>query len=214
MWKKVLIGLGVALGALVVVIVMQPSTYKIERTTVVAAPPAAVFPHVADFKAFKAWSPWEGVDPNLKTTITGEPSTVGHKYAWKGNADAGEGSMTVMAVKPLERVDVDLMFLAPFESKAKTYYLLVPEGEGTKVTWGMNGDNDFMGKAFGLLMDMEGMIGADYDKGLAALKKTVEADHQKALAEKAKADAAKAAEEAAAKEAEGSEGDEGKADTE
>lgn len=196
MWKKILLGVGVVLGILLVVIALQPSSYKIERTTVIDAPPAAVFPHVADFAAFKTWSPWEGVDPNLKTTITGAPATVGHKYAWKGNADAGEGEMTVVAISAPERVDIDLKFLAPFASEAKTHFLLVPEGEKTKVTWGMNGGNDFMGKAFGMLMDMEGMIGADYDKGLKALKASVE---KEAAAAAAKAEAAKA--EAAEKEA-------------
>ncbi len=170
MLKKIAIGVGVTLSILVTVIALQPSSYAIKRSLVINASPAAVYAEVADFNSFSAWSPWEELDPNLKTTITGAPNTVGHKYVWKGNDDVGHGEMTVVATKPTERVDIDLNFIAPFASQAKTYFLVSPQGDGTNVTWGMTGENDFMGKAFGLVMNMDEMIGKDYEKGLAKLK--------------------------------------------
>jgi hypothetical protein len=67
----------------------------------------------------------------------------------------------------------------------------------------MSSENGFMGKAFGLFMDMDALIGADFERGLAELKKQVEAEAQAKADARARANAeleaaAKAAAEAAA----------------
>ena len=63
----------------------------------------------------------------------------------------------------------------------------------------MDGTNDFMGKAFSLFMNMDAMLGKDFDSGLAAMGKIAEAETKKrAEAEAAKLAAEKAATEAAA----------------
>lgn len=174
MAKKVLIALGVLLGVLLVVIVLQPATYHVERSVVVKAPPAVVFPFANNFKQWHVWSPWSKLDPDMKTTYSDPPAGKGATYEWVGNDDVGQGKMTIIESVPDEKVAIDLHFITPFESQAQTDVLLAKEGEGTKVTWTMHGDNTFMGKAMGLFMSMDDMIGADYEKGLAALKPLVE----------------------------------------
>lgn len=164
-----------AIVVLLIVISTRPSTYKVERVTTIAAAPEAVYAQVADFKNWRAWSPWDKLDPNMKTTYEGTPGTVGAGYSWTSeNDNVGSGRMTVTAVDPNKRIDIKLEFIKPFESTAANGFLLETAGKDTKVTWFMNGDNTFMGKAMSLFMNMDEMIGKDFEKGLADMKKAVE----------------------------------------
>ncbi|MBM3756562.1 MAG: SRPBCC family protein [Acidobacteria bacterium] len=170
MLKKLLVGLAAVIGVLLVAIVMQPDSYSVTRTGVVPAPPEVAFTHVNDFSKWDAWSPWAKLDPNMKTTMSPNPSGKGATYAWTGNDDVGEGKMTIAESTPSLSVEIDLEFIKPFESKARNKFTFTPEGTGTKVTWSMNGQNNFMSKAFGLFMNMDKMIGADFEKGLEQMK--------------------------------------------
>jgi hypothetical protein len=201
--KKVLIGLVAVLAILVIVISTRPNTYTVSRALTVAAPQDVAFAQVNDFKLWAAWSPWAKMDPNMVPTYEGADSGVGAIYKWKGNDEVGQGMMTIKANKPPESIDIDLQFLEPFPSQADTLFTFAPDGEGTKVTWVMAGKANFMTKAFGLFMNMDEMIGKDFEKGLAQLKVAAEADAKARAEAKAAADAkiaaeAKAAEEAAA----------------
>ena len=194
MVKKIL----VALVAMVVLLLgaasTQPDTYHVERSMVVGASPDVVFPYINNFKLFREWNPWDRLDPNMEVTYVGPESGVNHSYTWKGNKDVGQGQMTITESVPNERVNMDLLFIEPFESKALTSFTLGAEGEGTKVTWSMDGDNNLMSKVMCLFNDMDKMIGGDFERGLGNLKEVTEAQ-AKRLAEEA---AAKAAAEAAA----------------
>jgi uncharacterized protein YndB with AHSA1/START domain len=169
MLKKILIGVAALVAIFVVVVATRPATYTVERSATVAAPPATVFALVDDFQAWERWSPWEDLDPNMKRTFGGPPSGVGARYGWVGNEDVGEGEMTIVASRPPEAIDIDLHFVAPFESSSRTEFRFQPDGDGTKVTWRMTGENNFVSKAFTLFMDMDAMIGGDFEKGLAGL---------------------------------------------
>jgi hypothetical protein len=149
------------------------------------APPNIVYGHVIDFREWDEWSPWEKMDPGMKKEYAGPQSGVGAKYTWVGNPDnVGTGSMTIADVKPNEAVGITLEFKVPFESKSRTEFAFEPSSGGTNVSWTMKGDNDFMGKAFSLVMSMDKMIGADFEKGLATLKAHAE-EHAKKAAEQA-----------------------------
>jgi uncharacterized protein YndB with AHSA1/START domain len=178
MWKKIGIGVLVVILALVVVIATRPSTYHVERSATIAAPPEVVFAQVSDFHKWEAWSPWGKLDPKMKTTYEGTQGTPGASYAWSGDDKVGEGKMTVTAVKPNERLDIKLEFIKPFASTAANGFTVAPAGKDTKVTWFMEGENTFVGKAFSLFADMDSMIGKDFEKGLADLKKAAEAAAQ------------------------------------
>jgi len=176
--KKVAIRVGLGLVAVIVVLLIviatRPSTYRVERHATIAAPADVVFARVKDFRTWNAWSPWSKLDPNMKTKFDGTPGEVGAVYAWEGNDEVGSGRMTITAIKPNERVDIKLEFLKPWESQAENGFTVEPAGKDTKITWFMAGKNDFMGKAFSLFVDMDAMIGKDFESGLAALKKGVE----------------------------------------
>jgi hypothetical protein len=175
MARKILIGVAVVIVLLVIVILTRPATFHIERSIAIAAPPESAFAQVNDFHAWPAWSPWEKLDPQMKKTFEGPPAGVGSKYAWTGNKDVGEGRMTIEKSEKPSTVGIKLEFLKPFEATNTTTFTFAPAPGGSKVTWAMDGENNFVSKAMSLVMDMDKMIGPDFEKGLAALKVAAEA---------------------------------------
>lgn len=165
----------VAVGVFAVVVAMQPADYKVVRSTTISAPPEVVFDQVNDFHKWETWSPWEDLDPAMKRTHDGPPSGAGAIYGWVGNDKAGEGQMTITQSKAPERIKIKLEFVRPFQDAADVEFAFQEEGKQTKVTWSMSGKkNDFVSKAVCLCMNMEKMIGGDFEKGLASMKKLVE----------------------------------------
>jgi hypothetical protein len=170
MLKKILIGLAIAIVALVIVVATRPDDFRYSRSAVIPAPAAAVFPHINDLHKWQAWSPWAKLDPNCKNTFEGPAAGTGAKFSWSGNSEVGEGSMTITESKPAEVVRFKLAFVKPMEGDCDTEFTLAPEGEGTKVTWTMSGKNNFMGKAVGLFMDCEKMCTDQFEQGFTNLK--------------------------------------------
>jgi hypothetical protein len=175
MLKKILIGLGAVIVLLVIAILLQPTKFRIERSITMAAPPEAAFAQVDDFHAWAAWSPWEKLDPAMKRSFDGAPSGAGAKYAWVSNKDVGEGRMTIEKSDPPNEVQIKLEFLKPFEATNTTVFTFTKTPAGNKTTWAMEGENNFMGKAMSLVMNMDNMVGPDFEKGLASMKAAAEA---------------------------------------
>lgn len=174
--KKVLIGFALVVAAFAALVAMQPVEMLVTRSATIAAPPAAVFAQVNDFRNWQAWSPWEGLDPNLQRSYEGAASGEGAVYHWAGNAEVGEGRMTIEESRPEERIRIRLEFLKPFAATNATEFTFASQGEGTEVTWTMAGEKNFVSKGMCLIMDMDAMIGADFEKGLAQLADVVEGE--------------------------------------
>lgn len=175
MLKKILIVVVVLLVVLVAVIATRPAEFTVTRSAKIAAAPAVVFPLVNDFHAWADWSPWDSMDPGMKKTYSGAAAGAGATYEWSGNDKVGMGRMTILESKPDERVNIRLEFIKPFAATSETSFDLKPEGaNGTDVTWSMTGHNNFMAKAMSLFMNMDKMIGPDFEKGLAAMKSKAE----------------------------------------
>jgi hypothetical protein len=170
MWKKILIFIAAAVVVFLAVVATRPADFKVERSATLPAPPAAVYAQVSDFGRWAAWSPWERLDPSMKKEVTGAPGTVGHAYHWVGNKQVGEGRMTIVAARPGAGVDIKLEFLQPWQATNATTLATAADGAGTRVTWTMTGTNNFMMKAMTLFMDMDKMVGGDFERGLANLK--------------------------------------------
>jgi carbon monoxide dehydrogenase subunit G len=177
--KKLFVGLIAAAAVFCAVVASRPNDFKVSRSAMMAATPAAVFDQVNDFHKWDVWSPWAKMDPNAKTSYEGPTSGVGAKFGWSGNSDVGEGSMTIVESKPNNLVRIRLDFTRPMAGTSDVELKLEPQGEQTKVTWSMAGKNNFIAKAVSLFMDCEKMVGDQYDKGLANLKAIVEAKPEK-----------------------------------
>lgn len=148
-------------------------TFEHTRSIVIAAPPAAVQPLVADLHEWTKWSPWEALDADMKRTYSGEEKGTGARYAWVGKK-AGEGSMRITNASA-DRVELDLDFIKPFKAQNKVVFRFEPEGSGTRVSWTMSGTRNVLLAIMGKLF-FDNMIGKDFDKGLAKLKAVAEAN--------------------------------------
>jgi carbon monoxide dehydrogenase subunit G len=170
----ILIAVAVVVVGLVIVVAMQPADFRYERSATMSAPSSAVFDQVNDFRRWTAWSPGEKLDPQLKRTYEGAATGAGAIYSWSGNKHVGEGRMTITDSRPSDLIRIKLEFLRPFKATNASEFAFQPEGNQTRVTWSMTGRNGFISKAFCLLVNMDKMIGRDFEKGLANMKAVVE----------------------------------------
>jgi len=175
MLVKILIGLGVIVVGFVAIVAMRPSEFHVARTTTIAAPAPTVFSQVNDFHNWEAWNPWAKIDPAMKQSYEGAPAGVGAVYTWAGNNEVGEGRMTLTESRPNDLIRIKLEFLKPFRGTSLAEFTFKPEGGQTVVTWSMTGQNNFIAKAVHLFMDIDKMIGGNFEKGLARMKSVVEA---------------------------------------
>ena len=152
---------------------MQPGAFRYERSAVIAAPPEKIIEIVTDFRRYGEWSPWEKLDPGMKRTHSGAPTGVGAVYEWDGNDDVGAGRQEVVSVDP-NRVHMKIEFLRPMQANNAIDFDLVPERDATKVTWSLYGENPLVARIFTMFMDVEAMVGKDFETGLANLKAAAE----------------------------------------
>jgi hypothetical protein len=174
MLKKIALGSGAVLGVLLVVIAVQPAAFVIERSTSIQAPANLIYPQINDLHAWQAWSPWAKMDPLMNSTFEGPAAGVGAITSWAG-PKAGKGRMEITAVKPDQEIVIKLDFIKPMQAQNRTVFSLTPGNAATTVHWRMEGNNGFAGKAFALFMNMDKMVGADFEKGLASMKALAEA---------------------------------------
>ena len=172
---KTLIALGAVVIVVVVVVVARPAEFHVARTARIAAPVAAVFAQVNDFRKWDAWNPWAKLDPAMKQGYEGAPAGAGAVYTWTGNSQVGEGRMTLTESRPSDLIRIKMEFLKPFAGTSTAEFTFRPEGDQTVVTWSMEGRNNFMAKAIHLVMNMDKMIGGQFEKGLAQMKAVAEA---------------------------------------
>ena len=165
----VLLALILLLALFLIFVATRPAAFRVERSADIAAPAATIFPLLNDFHQWAAWSPWEKLDSQMTKTFGGPPAGTGATYAWVGNKKVGEGRMTITESKPTQFLSLKLEFLKPFTATNQTTFLLSPSATGTRVVWRMDGNRNFMMKAFGLMMNMDKLVGGDFERGLANL---------------------------------------------
>jgi uncharacterized protein YndB with AHSA1/START domain len=159
----------VAACGLVAVASTRPDDFRIERSLRIEAPAARIYPLVNDLHRHAEWSPFEKKDPAMARRHSGAPQGPGAVYEWNGNAEIGSGRMEILESKEPERVAIKLDFLTPLEAHNTAEFLFVPDGEATTVTWAMYGPQPFLGKVMSVLLDMDTMIGREFEAGLANL---------------------------------------------
>src|SRR3990172_2988524 len=174
MLAKTLIALAVIVVVFAAIVAMQPSEFRVARTATISAPAPAIFAEVNDFRKWRAWSPYDELDPAMKRIYTGAPEGTGASYAWLGNGHAGEGRATIIDSRPNDLIRIQLDFVKPFAGTAFAEFAFRPEGDRTTVEWRLAGTNNFLAKAVHLFMNMDRMVGGQYEQGLAQLKSVVE----------------------------------------
>lgn len=175
MLKKILLALTVIVVVFVIVVAMQPFEFRVTRSAILSAPAPAVFAQVNDLHKWEAWSPWAKIDPAMKKTYEGAPAGAGAIHTWAGNHEVGEGRVTIAESRPNELIRIKLEMFKPFAATNNVEFTFKPEGNQTVVTWGMTGAKNFFAKALHLFINMDKMVGGQFEQGLSQMKSVVEA---------------------------------------
>ncbi len=149
-----------------------PDTFRVERSIQIDAAPADIAPLIVDFHRWTAWSPWEKLDSVMQRAYGGAERGVGAVYEWTGKK-SGAGRMEVTDVRP-DRVAIQLDFIKPMRASNRALFELTPTGAGTRVTWAMEGKETLLTKLMHAVLNMDKLVGKDFEKGLADLKRHAE----------------------------------------
>lgn len=172
--KKILLVVFLLILSVCVYAATKPDNFRYETSIEIDAPAKKIFPHIANLRANRQWSPWEQIDPDMKRTYTGPESGVGAKYEWDGDNGAGAGKMEIIESEEPNKLVSRLEFIKPMAAVNTAEFTLNEQGGKTTVTWAMYGPNNFIGKLISVFIDCEAMITTEFDKGLGALKRLVE----------------------------------------
>jgi uncharacterized protein YndB with AHSA1/START domain len=169
---------GLALFLLIVVVLAiaatKPNIFRIDRSITITSPPEPIFAILSDFHQSEAWSPWEKMDLSMTKTHSGSARGVGAIYEWDGNNKVGKGRQEILEATSPSKVLIQLDFYRPFQAHNTAEFTLTSQGNTTHVHWAMFGPQPFLGKVMCLFMNMDKMVGKDFETGLANLKAHVE----------------------------------------
>jgi hypothetical protein len=174
--KKILFGILLIIALLLVIALFVKKEMSAEREIVINRPETAVFDYVKYLKNQNNYSKWGTMDPNMKQEYRGTDGTIGFVSAWDSKKDdVGKGEQEIIGIKQDDRIDYELRFIEPFASTAKAYMTTEAiSANQTKVKWGFNGKMTYPMNIMRLFMDMDGMIGDDFQTGLNKLKTILE----------------------------------------
>jgi uncharacterized protein YndB with AHSA1/START domain len=170
------------IGSIVVVLVagvlvaaaFQPDRFQVKRSSIIDAPPERIYALISDFHRWRSWSPYEQLDPGMRRTYSGAERGAGSVYEWAGNSKAGQGRMEITRAPQPSEVAIKLDFIEPIEAHNVATFTLEPRGGATTVTWVMDGATPYVGKIIHLFLDMDRLVGKDFETGLANLKAVAE----------------------------------------
>jgi uncharacterized protein YndB with AHSA1/START domain len=171
---KILIAIVAVIVLALVFAALKPDALRIERSTVINAPPDKVYALIDDFHEWPKWAPQDREDASMKRTYGGAQSGVGAVSDWSGSGNTGKGRMEITSADASRQVVVTVDFAKPFVAHNVNTFTLVPEGNGTRVKWAMQGTNAYMMKVMSLVMNMDTMMGQHFESGLANLKAAAE----------------------------------------
>jgi uncharacterized protein YndB with AHSA1/START domain len=174
MIKLAAIVLVVLIGGLLIYVATRPDAFRVERSAAIKAPPEKIFAFINDLRQWTLWSPWENIDPALKRTYSGAAGGKGAAYAWEGNSKVGAGRMEILESVPGSKIAIKLDFFKPFEGHNVAEFTFTRAGDVTTVGWAMFGPSPYMSKVMGLVINMDRMIGGQFETGLANLKSIAE----------------------------------------
>jgi uncharacterized protein YndB with AHSA1/START domain len=166
--------LAVAIAIVLILAAMKPDRFSVRRGAAIKAPPEKIFSLINDFHQWGSWSPWENKDPAMKRTFSGAASGRGAVYAWDGNKNVGSGRMEILDASSPSKIVIKLDFFAPFEAHNTAEFTMLPQGDTTGVDWLMHGPASFMSKLMQVFMNIDKMVGKDFEAGLSNLKKLTE----------------------------------------
>ena len=172
MWIVITVA-ALLIATVLIVAASKPDEFRIARSAAIGAPPEVIYPLIADFHRWTEWSPWETLDADLKRSYGGANSGTGATYAWQGRK-AGAGQMEIVGVTQPHLISISLEFIKPFKASNMAEFAIRPDADGAVVTWTMTGKRNLLAKVMGTFLNLDKMVGKDFETGLANLKKIAE----------------------------------------
>jgi hypothetical protein len=169
----ILLSVGTLIAGVLIYAATKPDVYPIERSLVIKAEAERIFPQINNLKAWETWTPYNA-DGSVQQSYSGPESGRGATCSWNSEGKAGTGSMEITDSKPPSLVGIDLKMIKPFQVVNKVEFILQPVTEGTKVTWRMQHNEPYPAKVVGIFVNMDNMVGKDFEVGLNLLKNVVE----------------------------------------
>ncbi|WP_028349207.1 SRPBCC family protein [Bradyrhizobium murdochi] len=166
--------LATAVAIVLILAATKANTLRVQRAISIKAPAERIFPLISDFQQWRSWSPYEEKDPAMKRTYSGAERGKGAVYAWDGDKNVGSGRMEILEAAAPSKIVIKLDFFKPFEGHNTAEFTMLPQGDGTHVTWLMHGPANFMSRLIQVFMNLDRMIGRDFEAGLANLKTLTE----------------------------------------
>lgn len=166
--------LAIAIAVVLILAATKPDHFAVQRSTTVKAPPERIFALINDFHQWGSWSPYEHKDPAMKRTFSGAESGKGAVYAWDGDKNVGTGRMEILEASAPSKILIKLDFYTPFEAHNMAEFTMLPQGDDTNVSWRMHGPAPFMARIMHVFINIDKMVGNDFEAGLANLKRLTE----------------------------------------
>src|SRR3954462_6987983 len=166
--------LAIAVAIILILAATKPNTFSVRRATTVKAPPDKIFGLINDFHQWRTWSPYENKDPAMQRTYEGAERGKGAVYAWDGDKNVGSGRMEILEASVPSKITIKLDFFKPFEGHNTAEFTMLPQGDVTNLSWTMVGPAVFMSRLMQVFINLDHMIGRDFEVGLAKLKKLAE----------------------------------------
>jgi uncharacterized protein YndB with AHSA1/START domain len=166
--------LAIVIAIVLILAATKPNTFSVQRATTVKAPPERIFPLINDFHQWGSWSPYENKDPAMKRSYSGAADGKGAVYGWEGNKNVGSGRMEILDTSEPSKIVIKLDFFTPFEGHNTAEFTMLPQGDAINLTWLMHGPAPFMSKVMQVFINLDKMIGKDFEIGLANLKRLTE----------------------------------------
>jgi len=174
MIKLIVLVVALVILAILILASFKPDSFRVERSATILAPPEKVFAYINDLHSWAAWSPWEKLDPNLKRTYSANTIGTGASYEWQGNRKVGRGRMTIGESVAPSSIVIKLDFFVPMRAHNTAEFTLAAYGNGTFVTWAMYGPSSYLARLFHVFLNMDKMVGRDFEDGLVNLKALAE----------------------------------------
>lgn len=166
--------IAIVVAGIVAYAATRPDTFEVSRSLAIKASPEKLFPMIDDLRTFNSWNPFAQQDPQAKVAYRGPAAGKGAAYAWDGNSNAGKGSVEITESSPASKVVMRLDMERPLEAHNRVELTLVPRGDETTVTWAMRGPQPLLGKIVSVFIDLDKMVGGQFEKGVATLKAAAE----------------------------------------
>ncbi|MBR9846494.1 MAG: SRPBCC family protein [Algicola sp.] len=159
----------------VVLAIMAPRHYEVNRSIIINRALPDVFNYLKHIKNQDQWSPWKKKDPDMKQEFIGTDGQIGFIAKWDGNKEVGLGEQEIINIIENDRVEARLRFFKPWKSESDAVTKVEDVGGGqTKVTWGFSGKNKVPANIFMMLYNVDKHVGKDFEEGLASLKEILE----------------------------------------